>query len=64
MTNNTVHKVSIPIGNKEIEIEVGRMAKQSNGAVFAQYGETAILATACCSDKINEDYLHLIYPVE
>ena len=64
MTNNTVQKVSIPIGNEEIEIEVGRMAKQSNGAVFAQYGDTAVLATVCCSDKINEDLDYVPLQVE
>jgi polyribonucleotide nucleotidyltransferase len=30
------------------------MAKQAGGAVFATYGGSAILATACCSDKVTE----------
>jgi polyribonucleotide nucleotidyltransferase len=30
------------------------MAKQANGAVFAQYGGTAIIATACCASSATE----------
>jgi polyribonucleotide nucleotidyltransferase len=30
------------------------MAKQAGGAVFATYGGSAIIATACCSDKVTE----------
>jgi len=34
--------------------ETGRMAKQAGGAVFARFGGSAVIATACCSDKVTE----------
>ncbi len=64
MTDNTIKQVSIPIGDKEIVIETGRMAKQANGAVYARFGDTAILATACCSDKVIEDLDYVPLQVE
>jgi len=60
----TVEKISIPIGDKDITIEIGRMAKQANGAVYAQYGDTAVLATACCSDSVREDLDYVPLQVE
>jgi Polyribonucleotide nucleotidyltransferase (polynucleotide phosphorylase) len=38
-----VEKVSIEVGGKVIEFEVGRMAKQAGGAVFATCGGTQCL---------------------
>ncbi len=35
-------------------LETGRMAKQAGGAVFARFGGSAVIATACCSDKVTE----------
>ena len=64
MTNDTIKKVSIPIGEQEIVIEAGRMAKQANGSVFARLDATAVLATACCSDRINEDLDYVPLQVE
>ncbi len=49
-----VHKISCRIGNEDLVFETGRMAKQANGAVFATYGNSAIIATACASDKVTE----------
>jgi polyribonucleotide nucleotidyltransferase len=49
-----VHKLSCKIGNEELVLETGRMAKQANGAVFATYGGSAIIATACCSSEVKE----------
>jgi len=48
------HQVSIKIGEEELVIETGHMAKQANGSVFATYGGTAVLATACASSNIQE----------
>jgi len=42
--NNPV-RVSRTIGGRTLTLETGRMAKQADGAVFATYGETALLAT-------------------
>jgi polyribonucleotide nucleotidyltransferase len=49
-----VHKLSCKIGNDELVLETGRMAKQANGAVFATFGGSAVIATACASDKVTE----------
>jgi polyribonucleotide nucleotidyltransferase len=49
-----VHSVSCQIGNETLVLETGRMAKQAGGAVFATYGGSAVLATACCSEKVTE----------
>jgi len=48
------HELSIKIGNEELILETGRMAKQANGAVFARYGGSAVLATACAGNNIME----------
>ena len=47
-------KVERKIGNKDLSIETGRVAKQANGSVLVQYGETVVLATAVCSSKKRE----------
>ncbi|MDZ7793360.1 MAG: polyribonucleotide nucleotidyltransferase [Spirochaetia bacterium] len=49
------HKVSIKIGEEELVLETGHMAKQANGSVFATYGGTAVLATACASNNVLEN---------
>src|SRR6187455_3691391 len=38
-------RVSRQIGGRTMTLETGRMAKQADGAVFATYGETSVLAT-------------------
>lgn len=45
------HTVSFKINDEELIIETGRMAKQSNGSVFVKYAGSAVLATACASDR-------------
>ena len=56
-----INTVSLEIEGKELILETGRMAKQANGAVFATYGGSSVLATACCGDKPVEglDYVPL-----
>ncbi|MCE5256299.1 MAG: polyribonucleotide nucleotidyltransferase [Spirochaetaceae bacterium] len=46
--------VSCQVGNETMVFETGRMAKQANGAIFATYGGSAVIATACCSDTATE----------
>ncbi len=57
-------KVSIRIGEHDLVLETGRMAKQANGAVYATYGNTAVLATACCSAYPVEDLDYVPLQVE
>ena len=42
----TVQRVSVPVGDKEIIIETGKMGRQANGAVTVQCGETIVFAAA------------------
>lgn len=47
--------VSKKIGEREIIIETGKMAKQADGAVLVKEGKNAVLVTACMSDNVPED---------
>jgi polyribonucleotide nucleotidyltransferase len=49
-----INKLECTIGNETLVFETGRMAKQANGAVFATYGGSAVIATACCSATPTE----------
>ena len=49
-----VHKVSAMIGERELSIEIGKLAKQAHGAAIVRYGDTVVLVTACAADKPRE----------
>jgi polyribonucleotide nucleotidyltransferase len=49
------HRVSFKIGEEELVLETGKMAKQANGAVFARLGGSAVIATACAAENEKED---------
>jgi polyribonucleotide nucleotidyltransferase len=49
------HSVSLKIGEEELILETGKMAKQANGSVFARLGGSAVIATACCAENEKED---------
>ena len=40
-------KESALIGNHEVSIETGRIAKQAAGSVLIQSGESMVIVTAC-----------------
>ena len=42
------------IAGKKLSIETGRMAKQAHGSVYIQYGDSAVLVSAC-SEKASRD---------
>ncbi|OHD27667.1 MAG: polyribonucleotide nucleotidyltransferase [Spirochaetes bacterium GWB1_59_5] len=48
------HISTYKINGEDLILETGRMAKQAGGAVFARFGGSAVIATACCSDKVTE----------
>lgn len=56
-----IHQVKINSGGHDLIFETGRMAKQANGAVFARYEGSAVLATVCCGSSPVEglDYIPL-----
>ncbi len=40
-----IHKEEIEWAGRPLKLEAGRIARQADGAVFVQYGETSVLAT-------------------
>ncbi|OQX29833.1 MAG: polyribonucleotide nucleotidyltransferase [Spirochaeta sp. LUC14_002_19_P3] len=57
-----MHKASIKIGEQELILETGKIARQANGAVLARYGGCAVLSTVCCGTDVTEgmDYVPLM----
>jgi polyribonucleotide nucleotidyltransferase len=51
MKEQIMQTVTIKIGEQDLVLETGRMAKQANGSIYATYGGSAVLATATCSDE-------------
>lgn len=54
-------KESVFLGGKELSIETGKMAKQSDGAVMIRYGDSMVLVTAVAAKSAREgiDFLPL-----
>ena len=48
-------KKEVEIGGKKISLETGKIARQADGAIVAQCGETVVLATAVGAKKVNPD---------
>ena len=52
--------VSKKIGNHEISLETGKIAKQADGAVVVKCGDSIILATVCTDkNQTDKDFLPL-----
>ncbi len=45
---------SMELAGRTLRVDIGRVAKQANGAVFIHYGDTVILSTATASEKPRE----------
>ena len=45
---------SMELAGRTLTVEVGRVAKQANGAAFMHYGDTVVLSTATASEKPRE----------
>lgn len=50
----TIHRFTAKLGNKDILIETGKFALQAGGAVTVRMGDTVILATATMSHSIRD----------
>ncbi len=50
-----VVKKEIEVSGKKISLETGKIARQADGAVIAQCGETVVLATVVGAKKVNPD---------
>jgi len=54
MENKNILRKAINVGGRTLTLETGRLAKQAGGAVFARYGDTAVLAAATASKEPRE----------
>ena len=56
-----IHRVGLDWGGRKLVLETGRLARQADGAVFATYGETTMLATVVSAKEPKEgiDFLPL-----
>ncbi len=56
-----VHVVEVDIAGRTLRLETGRVAKQADGAIWASYGDTVVLATAVAAQtaKPGTDFLPL-----
>src|SRR6201997_740484 len=55
------HRVELDWGGRKLVLETGKVARQADGAVFATYGETTLLATVVAAKAPREgvDFLPL-----
>jgi polyribonucleotide nucleotidyltransferase len=49
-----INRVSAQIGGLEFSIEMGKVAKQADGAAYVSYGDTVVLVTACAQKEAKE----------
>lgn len=54
MSNKKYLKESINLGGKELTVETGKVAKQADGSVVINYGETMLLVTAVSDTSPKE----------
>ncbi len=50
-----VYRKEIEVVGKKISLETGKIARQADGAIIAQCGETVVLATVVGAKKVNPD---------
>ena len=57
----TQHQTSIPLGALPLDIQIGKLARQADGAAVVRYGDTVVLATAVFAKepKENADFFPL-----
>jgi len=49
-----VHNLKVDFGGRPFSIETGKVAKQADGSVLVQYGDTVVLVTAVTAEKRRE----------
>src|ERR1700726_1625806 len=56
-----IHRVQLDWGGRQLTLETGRLARQADGAGFASYGDTTVLATVVAAKVPKEgiDFLPL-----
>ncbi len=48
-----IHRVEIDWAGRKLKLETGHMARQADAAVYAQYGETSVLATVVGAKSVK-----------
>jgi len=60
MLQQAPHQVKVEVGGRPLSLEIGKVARQANGAVVARYGDTVVLVSACMERNPNDkDFLPL-----
>ncbi|HEX9149286.1 MAG TPA: polyribonucleotide nucleotidyltransferase [Thermoanaerobaculia bacterium] len=56
-----IHKTSIPVGDRSLDVEIGKVARQADGSAVVRFGDTVVLATAVFAKepKENADFFPL-----
>jgi polyribonucleotide nucleotidyltransferase len=56
-----IHRVQLDWGGRKLTLETGRIARQADGAVFASYGDSTVIATVVAAKQPKEgiDFLPL-----
>ncbi|MGA8615790.1 MAG: polyribonucleotide nucleotidyltransferase [Xanthobacteraceae bacterium] len=56
-----IHRVQLDWGGRQLTLETGRLARQADGAVFASYGDTTVIATVVAAKEPKQgiDFLPL-----
>ncbi|MBI3939857.1 MAG: polyribonucleotide nucleotidyltransferase [Acidobacteria bacterium] len=49
-----IQKASTNLGGREFSMEIGRVARQADGAVIVRFGDTVVLVSACAALKPKE----------
>src|SRR5215212_8859756 len=62
--SDAASRVSVQIGETEIVLETGKLARQAGGAVTVQAGDTKVLSTATAGNDRDVDFLPLTVDVE
>ncbi len=55
MDTSSTHTATIQIGGQELTLRTGQLAKQADGAVVVQLGETVVLGTAVMGKPLRPD---------
>ena len=50
----SVERVTYKLGDADLILETGKIGKQANGCVYAQWGGAAVIATICASSSVTE----------
>src|SRR3974390_369088 len=54
-----IHRVQLDWGGRQLTLETGRLARQADGAVFASYGDTTVIATVVAAKQPKEGIVFL-----